>query len=165
MKVQPKPWTLALFAVVATDLAVSAPAANAAVITYDYDLSGRATLATNSTQCKGVTYTYDAANNRATTTIEQAPKAKPATASTPKNVAVPVDLTSKISDADGDSLTITSATSSQGSTSISGNVVTFTPNTNFTGTATINYSIKDGRKCPGTTTNATDSSTITVTVT
>jgi hypothetical protein len=48
-------------------------------------------------------------------------------------------------DADGDSLTVTSATSSQGSVLINANgTLDFTPNTNFNGAATISYAISDG---------------------
>src|SRR5207245_8702984 len=62
------------------------------------------------------------------------------------------------SDVDGDSLTITSVSPTNGTAVIVGGTnVLFTPAANFNGTATIGYSISDGN-------GGTDSALITVTV-
>jgi hypothetical protein len=71
-------------------------------------------------------------------------------------VTIPVLLND--SDVDGDTLTITSVSPTNGTASISGTNVVFTPATNFVGTATIGYTINDGN-------GGTATALITVTVT
>ena len=58
--------------------------------------------------------------------------------------SVTVDVLVNDTDVDGDTITLTGATSSQGATSISGGEITFTPSSNFNGSATITYTIEDG---------------------
>jgi surface adhesion protein len=71
------------------------------------------------------------ANNDSTDTLEGAP--------------VVIDVLANDTDVDGDSLTITAASATNGTVSINtDNTLTFTPAANFSGTATINYSISDG---------------------
>ena len=72
---------------------------------------------------------------------------------------VVVDLLANDTDADGDPLTVTSATvpAAQGTLSLSGTTWTFTPASGFSGTATITYTIQDQD-------GATDTATHTVVV-
>src|SRR6185436_7892714 len=76
---------------------------------------------------------------------------------TVQDVSVTIPALVNDSDADGDTLTITSVSPTNGTASISGTNVVFTPATNFVGTATIGYTITDG--------GGTASALITVTVT
>ena len=69
-----------------------------------------------------------------------------------------INVTANDTDADGDTLTVTAASTSTGSVTPSGGNVSYTPPANFTGQATINYTISDG-------TGRTDSAAVTVTVT
>jgi uncharacterized repeat protein (TIGR01451 family) len=64
-------------------------------------------------------------------------------ASTTENVSVTVPVLVNDSDPDGDALTIISTSPTNGIASISGTNVVFTPETNFTGTATCGYGIRD----------------------
>jgi surface adhesion protein len=71
------------------------------------------------------------ANNDSTDTLEGAP--------------VVIDVLANDTDVDGDNLTITTATATNGTVAINAdNTLTFTPAANFSGTATINYGISDG---------------------
>src|SRR5204862_451580 len=77
---------------------------------------------------------------------------------TVEDVAVTIQPLDNDSDPDGDTLTITTVSPTNGTASISGANVVFTPATNFFGTATIGYSISDGN-------GGSASALITVTVT
>src|SRR6185369_17947180 len=77
---------------------------------------------------------------------------------TVEDVSVTIRPLVNDSDPDGDSLTITSVSPTNGTASIAGTNVVFTPATNFFGTATIGYSISDNH-------GGTASALITVTVT
>src|SRR6266496_2201907 len=77
---------------------------------------------------------------------------------TVEDVAVTIQPLVNDSDPDGDPLTITSVSPTNGTAIVSGPNVVFTPATNFFGTATIGYSISDGN-------GGTASALITVTVT
>ena len=79
-------------------------------------------------------------------------------ASAPENVAVTIPVLVNDSDPDGDALTIVSVSPTNGTASISGTNVIFTPATNFLGTATAGYVITDGF-------GGTNSAVITITVT
>lgn len=72
-----------------------------------------------------------------------APTAHAVAAATNEDNAIIVDLLTHIDDADGDALTISSAVSSEGIVSINGTMVTFQPNANFSGQATITYTVSD----------------------
>jgi hypothetical protein len=63
---------------------------------------------------------------------------------TVEDAAVTIQALLNDSDVDGDPLTITSVSPTNGTASISGANVLFTPAANFVGTATIGYSISDG---------------------
>src|SRR5437762_3598918 len=77
---------------------------------------------------------------------------------TVEDVAVTIQSLANDSDVDGDALIITSVSPINGTASIAGTNVVFTPAANFNGTATIGYSISDGN-------GGTASALITVTVT
>ena len=64
-------------------------------------------------------------------------------AGTTENASVTVPVLVNDSDPDGDALTIISTSPTNGIASISGTNVVFTPATNFTGTATCGYGIRD----------------------
>src|SRR5207244_289682 len=76
---------------------------------------------------------------------------------TVEDVAVTIQALANDSDVDGDALIITSLSPTNGTASIAGTNVVFTPAANFNGTATIGYSISDGN-------GGTASALITVTV-
>src|SRR5262249_12723845 len=65
-------------------------------------------------------------------------------ASTPKNTPVSIPALANDSDPDGDPLSIVSVSPTNGLASIAGTNVLFTPATNFTGIATMGYTITDG---------------------
>jgi len=122
------------------------------------------TPATNFTGAATVGYTITdgfGGTNVALITISvtnRPPLAVNDSASTPKNVAVTLPALVNDSDPDGDSLSITTVNPTNGIASIVGTNVVFTPATNFTGTATIGYSIADGA-------GGTSSALITINVT
>ncbi|REL28146.1 tandem-95 repeat protein [Thalassotalea euphylliae] len=68
-----------------------------------------------------------------------------------------IDALNNDTDANGDTLTITLASASNGRAAIVNNKISYTPNGDFSGRASISYTISDGR-------GATNSGTITVTV-
>src|SRR6185436_12812980 len=63
---------------------------------------------------------------------------------TVEDVAVTIQALVNDSDVDGDTLSIDSVSPTNGTASVSGTNVVFTPDTNFVGTATIGYTISDG---------------------
>src|SRR5436189_91618 len=77
---------------------------------------------------------------------------------TVEDMAVTIQALANDSDVDGDALIITSVSPTNGTASIAGTNVLFTPAANFNGTATIGYNISDGN-------GGTASALITVTVT
>jgi large repetitive protein len=100
-----------------------------------------------------ITYMINDGNggtSTATVTVTVAPVNDPPVAvndaaSTNEDTAVTIPLLTNDSDLDGDALTVTSATSPDGDVVINPDgTVTFTPNGNFNGTATITYTISDG---------------------
>jgi uncharacterized repeat protein (TIGR01451 family) len=64
-------------------------------------------------------------------------------AGTPENIAVTIPVLANDSDPDGDALTIVSVSPTNGTAIISGTNVVFTPATNFVGTATAGYQVRD----------------------
>jgi large repetitive protein len=91
--------------------------------------------------------------------INDAPVAVNDVVSTAKNTAITIAVRNNDTDADGDTLTVTSVTKpANGSTTIlNGTSIRYTPNRNFTGTNTFNYSISDGK-------GGVSTATVTVTV-
>lgn len=79
-------------------------------------------------------------------------------ASTTEDTSVMIDVLSNDSDIDGDTLTVSSASASNGSVIINHDgTLSYMPNSNFNGTDTINYEISDGN-------GGTAVSTLTITV-
>src|SRR5207248_2501926 len=64
--------------------------------------------------------------------------------STPKNTPVLIPVLANDSDVDGDTLTITGASPTNGVVSIVGTNLLFTPASNYVGIATVQYTISDG---------------------
>lgn len=87
------------------------------------------------------------------------PSAVDDSATTPYETAVTIDVLNNDTDADGDVLTLDSIESdpANGSVSISGDSVIYTPNTGFSGTDSFEYNVTD-------TQGATDTATVTVAV-
>jgi len=140
-----------------------APAALAQSVGYTYDSQGRVISRTypNGTV---TTFTYDASDNLVQITTA-APSNLPPVAvndATSTNSNTPKALDPRVNDSDpeGGALTIVSvATPSSGTAVVTGGGtgVTYTPASNFTGTATFLYTVRDAQ-------NATASATVTVTV-
>ena len=92
------------------------------------------------------------------TPVNDAPVAEDDTASTDFETAVVIPVLANDTDVDGDDLTVTEATSPNGTVVINGDgTLTFTPDAGFEGPTTIEYSISDGN-------GGTDSATVDVTV-
>ena len=90
--------------------------------------------------------------------INDAPVAAPDAATTPEDTPVNIPLIGNDTDADGDSLTVTSAAAPNGTVVINPDgSVDYTPNPDFNGTDTITYTISDGN-------GGFATSTVTVTV-
>jgi Ca2+-binding RTX toxin-like protein len=91
--------------------------------------------------------------------VNDAPVAAADSATTNEDVPVIINVLANDIDVDGNSLTVTGATASNGTVVINAdNTLSFTPASNFSGTAQIQYSISDGK-------GGTSSSQVTVTVT
>lgn len=77
-----------------------------------------------------------------------APVANDDLSSTPHNTPKSKNVTANDTDLDGDSLTISGTPTATGGTVTVGpdnKTLTFTPNAGFSGTATVNYTISDGK--------------------
>ncbi|WP_170940626.1 tandem-95 repeat protein [Pseudoalteromonas sp. NBT06-2] len=86
------------------------------------------------------------------------PVANPDTAATSEDESLFIDVLNNDTDSDGDTLTIIAATASNSSVlAVVGSSLSYTPNLNFNGSDSINYSISDGN-------GGTASSTVNVTV-
>src|SRR5204863_4274061 len=92
------------------------------------------------------------------TPVNDPPVAVNDTATTPEDTSVSIPVLVNDSDVDGDPLTITAATGTNGTVSIVGTNLLFTPATNFNGVVTLSYTISDGH-------GGTASATVSVTVT
>ncbi len=92
--------------------------------------------------------------------VNDAPVAVDTTATTDEDTAVTVDVASLISDVDSTNLTVTASVDPlQGTVTVSGTVITFTPAANFNGPASITYTVTDDAGTP-----LSDTGTIAVTV-
>ena len=90
--------------------------------------------------------------------VNDAPEANDDTATTPYGTAVAINVLANDTDIDGDTLSVVSASSPNGSVTVNADgTLTFTPAAGFEGEATITYTVKD----PG---GLTDTATVTVTV-
>lgn len=116
--------------------------------TYTYDDLGRLSIVTYDNGMQ-VTYSYDAAGNRAAVTTasgtNQPPVANPDYINVSVNTPYKFDPRTNDTDADRDTLTITSVgTPSDGTAAFTGTSVTYTPNNNFVGSDSFTYQITDG---------------------
>ena len=131
----------------------------AVVYTPPANFTGQATINYTISDGNGGT---DSATVTVTVTNENdAPVANDDTASVAEDSSNnQIDVLANDTDPDGDSLTVQSASASTGTATPNGpgTAVVYTPPANFTGQATINYTISDGN-------GGTDSATVTVTVT
>ena len=119
------------------------------------DFNGQATI--NYTISDGNGGTDTAIVTVTVTNVNDRPVANNDTANVDEdssNNVIPVSAND--TDVDGDTLTVTAATASNGTATPSGGNVIYTPNPNFFGQDTINYTISDG--------SLTDSAVVTVTV-
>lgn len=100
-----------------------------------------------------VVFTYTVTDNEFSDTgsvtvtvnsVNDAPITVPDAAETDEDTPIMVAVVANDSDIDGDALTVRVASSPQGTVSIVENAVQFTPNVNFHGVATVNYTIGDG---------------------
>jgi hypothetical protein len=98
---------------------------------------------------------------KGTTPTNQPPVANPDSATTAQNTAVTLEASTLLAndtDANGDRLSLTGVSNPvNGSVTFSNGNVIFTPSTNFTGNASFNYSISDGK-------SGTSSATVSVAV-
>jgi len=111
-------------------------------------------------------YTVSDGNGRSSTAtvtvtvnpVQDPPFAEDDAATTNVNTAVDIQVLSNDGDVDGDTLTVASVTQpGNGSVQNNGTYVTYTPDTDFTGTDTFSYTVSDGN-------GGTASATVTVTV-
>ncbi len=90
--------------------------------------------------------------------VNDVPNAVDDTAATSEDTATTILVLSNDTDADGDTLTITAVTQgANGTVTFTAGDVTYTPNTNFSGTDTFTYTISDGN-------GGTDTATVNITV-
>ncbi|MEH6522035.1 beta strand repeat-containing protein [Sulfitobacter sp.] len=116
-----------------------------------------------------VTFSYVASDGLLTATanasldllpVDDAPTAADTTASTDEDTATTIDVASLIGEVDGDTTTVTASVDpAQGTVTVLGTVITFTPTDNYNGAASISYTVTDD-----TTGALFDDGTVTVTV-
>ena len=126
------------------------------VYTPDADYNGTDTITYTISDGNGNT---DTATVTVTVTpVNDAPVAADDAASTPEDTAVTINVLGNDTDVDGDPLTITNVSApANGTATIVGGQIVYTPNPDFNGTDTITYTISDGK-------GGTDTATVTVTV-
>ncbi|RNM05153.1 tandem-95 repeat protein, partial [Dickeya undicola] len=79
------------------------------------------------------------------TAVNDAPVAGTDTAATSQNIPVTVNVLNNDSDVDGDTLTVTAASADHGTVVINPDgTLTYTPDTNYSGTDTVTYTVSDG---------------------
>uniref|UniRef100_UPI003F6BC395 cadherin-like domain-containing protein n=1 Tax=Roseicyclus sp. TaxID=1914329 RepID=UPI003F6BC395 len=90
--------------------------------------------------------------------VNDAPIAENDTATTDEDTPVTIDVLANDNDPDGDPLTIIAASvpAAQGAVAVVANELVFTPATDFTGTATISYTVSDGNGLTDTATVAVE---------
>lgn len=88
--------------------------------------------------------TQASATANATTSANNKPVASASSVSTQEDNGLTIDLTNLASDADGDSLSFSIQSTVNGNISQNNGIATYTPNTNFNGTDSFNYTVSDG---------------------
>ena len=105
------------------------------------NFNGEAEIAYTITDEEGLT---DSAVHTVTVTpVDDAPVAEDDAAETPEDTPVTIDVLANDSDPDGDPLTVTEATSPDGTVEITPEGLVFTPAENFNGPTTISYTVAD----------------------
>ncbi|QRY81741.1 retention module-containing protein [Pseudomonas sp. PDNC002] len=95
------------------------------------------------------------------TAVNDAPTLVADTASTKEDTAVKIDVLANDSDVDGDKLTLSTATASNGTVVINADgTLTYTPKSNFSGSDTISYTVSDGHGGTATSTVAVNVSPV-----
>jgi VCBS repeat-containing protein len=120
------------------------------------DFTGTATI--TYTISDGAGGTASATVTVVVTPVNDPPVAAGDAATTPEDTPVTVAVLANDGDVDGDPLTVTSASSPEGTvTPNADGTITFTPNADFNGVATVTYAISDGK-------GGTSSATVVITV-
>jgi len=148
--------TLSVTAVSASSGAASVNANGDVLYTPPADFNGPVTL--NYTVSDGNGGTDSASVSVTVNAVNDAPVANPDSGTVNEDSSVTIDVLTNDTDVDGDTLSITNATSPNGSVTFSGNNITFTPTADFNGATTVTYTINDGA-------GGTGSSTVTINVT
>jgi uncharacterized repeat protein (TIGR01451 family) len=124
---------------------------------FDYETKSSYSIRVRTTD-SGTLY-YEEVFLISVTGVNDPPVAVDDSATTPEGTAVTIDVLSNDSDADGDTLTVASATQgAHGSVINNGDDITYTPDSGFSGTDTFTYTVSDGN-------GGTDTAAVTVTVT
>ncbi|HJH29059.1 MAG TPA: PGF-pre-PGF domain-containing protein, partial [Methanosarcinaceae archaeon] len=126
---------------------------------YTYTGNGVYTVTLKVFEVDGNSDTESKSNYITVSNVNQLPVANADTAATPEDTPVTTDVLANDSDADGDTLTVTSVTvPTNGNATINGdNTVTYTPNPDFNGDDSYTYTISDGN-------GGTDTATVTISI-
>ncbi|MDF1734312.1 MAG: tandem-95 repeat protein [Minwuia sp.] len=134
-------------------LTVTSASANNGTVVIETDGSLTYTPDTDFNGSDTISYTIDDGNGGTDSasvtvtvnTVNDAPVATDDAATTEEDTAVSIDVLGNDADADGDALTVTSATANNGTVVIEANgSLTYTPDADFNGSDTISYAIDDG---------------------
>jgi VCBS repeat-containing protein len=132
---------------------------NAVTYTPDTGFAGADSFTYTISDGKGGTATATVTINVSVTHINNPPQAQNDSATTPQGTPVTINILANDFDPDGDMLTLDSVGSAgNGSISINGSNVIYTPNPGFAGTDSFDYTISDGK-------GDTDTAIVTITVT
>lgn len=134
--------TLSVTAVSASAGAASVNANGDVLYTPPADFNGPVTL--NYTVSDGNGGTDSASVSVTVNAVNDAPVANPDSGTANEDTTVTIDVLTNDTDVDGDTLSITDATSPNGSVTFSGNNITYTPTADFNGATTVTYTISDG---------------------
>lgn len=134
--------TLSVTAVSASSGAASVNANGDVLYTPPADFNGPVTL--NYTVSDGNGGTDSASVSVTVNAVNDAPVTNPDSGTVNEDSSVTIDVLTNDTDVDGDALSITNATSPNGSVTFSGNNITFTPTADFNGATTVTYTISDG---------------------
>jgi uncharacterized repeat protein (TIGR01451 family) len=103
----------------------------------------------------GSTNSATATVNINVTPVNDPPVANPDTATTPEDTAVTIPVLTNDTDPEGTPLTIAGASTTNGTVSVVGTNLVFTPGANFAGTVTLTYTNSDGASFASTTVTVT----------
>jgi hypothetical protein len=135
--------TLTVTAASALNGSVAIGAGGSLVYTPDVDFAGTDTI--SYTISDGAGGTANASVSVIVAAVNDAPVAVDDTATTAEDTPVSIDVLGNDTDVDGDPLTVTSASATNGTVVVEGDgSLTYTPNAAFTGADVITYEISDG---------------------